>query len=68
MDIIRVSGGENNTILTSKLDIKKLRDFQCLDYSETDKEYKPLPPRFDCNKVKLRGSCPNDDSQDTRNE
>lgn len=60
MDLIRVSGGENNTILTSKLNIKKLRDFQCLDYSETDKEFKPTPPGFNCNKVKLRGSCPKD--------
>jgi hypothetical protein len=60
MDLIRVSGGDNNTILTSKLNIKKLRDFQCLDYSETDKEFKPTPPGFDCDKVKLRGSCPKD--------
>jgi hypothetical protein len=60
MDLIRVSGGENNTILTSKLNIKKLRDFQCLDYSETDKEFKPTPPGFDCDKVKARGRCPKD--------
>ncbi len=60
MDLVRVSGGENNTILTSKLNIKKLRDFQCLDYSETDKDFKPTPPGFECDKVKLRGTCPKD--------
>lgn len=60
MDILRVSGGDNNTILTAKLEIKKLREFQCLDYSETDKEFKPTPPGFDCDKVKIRGICPDD--------
>jgi len=61
MNILRVSGGENNTILTSKLDIKKIRNFQCLDYSESDKEYKPTPPGFMCERVKLRGCCPKED-------
>jgi len=61
MDVLRVSGGDNNTILTAKLEIKKLREFQCLDYSDTDKEFKPTPPGFDCDRVKLRGTCPNED-------
>ena len=54
MNIIRVSGGENSTILTTNLDINKLRDFQSLGYSETDKSFKPTPPGFDHNKPKKR--------------
>lgn len=58
MDILRVSGGDNNTILTAELDINKLRHFQSLGYSVIDDEFKPTPPGFDREKVKNRGTCP----------
>jgi hypothetical protein len=58
MDILRVSGGDNNTILTAELDINKLRHFQSLGYSAIDDEFKPTPPGFDRRKVKKRGTCP----------
>jgi hypothetical protein len=54
MNIIRVTGGENSTILTTNLDIDKLRDFQSLGYSETDKRFKPTPPGFDHSKPRKR--------------
>jgi len=53
--IIKVKGGENCTILTATLDIKKLREFQFKGYSETDKTFKPTPPGFDHQKVLRRG-------------
>ncbi len=68
MDILRVSGGDDNTILTAELNIGKLRKFQSLDYpaqlvshplaSTDDDRFKPTPPGFNRNKVKKRGSCP----------
>lgn len=54
MNIIRVTGGENSTILTTNLDIYNLRDFQSLGYSETDKRFKPTPPGFDYSKPRTR--------------
>ena len=57
MDILRVSGGSNSTLLTGDLEIKKLREFQNLDFSPNDKAYKPTPPGFDNKKVEVRGKC-----------
>ncbi|MFA4860678.1 reverse transcriptase domain-containing protein [Methanoregula sp.] len=54
MNIIRVTGGENSTILTTDLDIENLRDFQSLDYSETDDRFKPTPPGFNHSKPRMR--------------
>lgn len=51
MNILRVSGGENSTILTASLDISKLRDFQSLGYSETDTTFKPAPPGHNIKRV-----------------
>jgi hypothetical protein len=61
MDILRVSGGDNNTILTAELDINKLRHFQSLGYSITDDDFKPTPPGFNKEKVQKRGTCPNEE-------
>lgn len=58
MDILRVTGGDNKTVLTAKLDIKKLREFQSLEYSEQNKEFKPTPPGFDRENITDRGSGP----------
>jgi hypothetical protein len=54
MNLIRVTGGENSTILTADLDLDKLRDYQSLGYSETDKRFKPTPPGFDHSKPRKR--------------
>jgi hypothetical protein len=63
LNILRVSGGDDPTVLTAELDIQKLREFQLLDYPEqlhhddNDKKFKPNPPGFDKNKIKKRGLC-----------
>lgn len=49
MNPVRVKGGENDTILTMKLDIEALRLFQSQDplYQQPeDKKFKPIPPGF----------------------
>lgn len=53
-DIIRVRGGENSTILTAKISVAKLREFQILKLSSTENkkhDFKPTPPSFDYSKV-----------------
>ena len=53
-NMIRVKGGENETILTAKVSVKKLREFQMLKLSSTENkqhDYKHTPPSFDHKKV-----------------
>lgn len=48
-DIIRTKGGINTTVLVGEIDLKKLRDFQIMEY-ELQKQngtFKPTPPDFD---------------------
>jgi len=48
-NIIRVKGGDNNTILTATLDIGALREFQYLklgDSEHSDYKFKHLPPGY----------------------
>lgn len=47
-DILRLKGGENDTILVGEIDIASLRDFQRESFITTrnDKNFKPLPPNF----------------------
>lgn len=49
MNKVRVKGGDNNIILVSSIDIKKLRDYQKKKYElqKDDRCFKPTPPRFD---------------------
>ena len=54
MNIIQVKGGENCTILVADLDIKKLREFQCLIDPCEYSEFKPLPPGFKRKMIPLR--------------
>jgi hypothetical protein len=58
MNILQVSGGDNNTIITTELDFSKIRHFQSLEYSENDDEFKPTPPGFDRKIVADRSRCP----------
>jgi hypothetical protein len=56
-DIIRVKGGENSAILTAKISVAKLREFQILKLSSTENkmhDFKPTPPNFDHTKVLSR--------------
>lgn len=60
-DILQLKGGENATILTGKLHIKELREFQFVeyelqkDYSEQKPEkFKPTPPDFNKSEVEKR--------------
>jgi len=55
MNILRVSGGENKTILTATINIDKLRDFQVLKYGLGNKQFKPTPAGFNRDKVHSRG-------------
>ncbi len=47
-NIVRVTGGENQTILTATIDIDDLRDFQNLGYplQKQKGEFKPIPADF----------------------
>ncbi len=50
-DIVKIKGGENVTVLTAKIDIKRLREFQSYNYILQDKRkwYKATPPNFKIN-------------------
>jgi hypothetical protein len=52
-DILKLKGGENDTILVGKIDLDKLREFQRKLYISTkdDKSFKPLPPDFNLKDV-----------------
>lgn len=47
-DILKLKGGENDTILVGEIDIDELREFQRKLYITTkdDRRFKPLPPDF----------------------
>ncbi|RZK65375.1 MAG: hypothetical protein EOO85_28400 [Pedobacter sp.] len=47
-DILKLKGGENDTILVGEIDLDALREFQRNLYITTkdDKRFKPLPPDF----------------------
>jgi hypothetical protein len=51
MEKIYVKGGENNTILTTTLDIKVLRKFQYQTFPLENDIFKPLPPGYENNKI-----------------
>lgn len=55
-DILKLKGGENDTILVGKIDLNGLREFQRQQYVTTkdDKSFKPLPPDFSLNDVLKR--------------
>lgn len=59
-NILQISGGINDTVLIGEIDVASLREFQCLDYNlqMTDKRFKPLPPEFNRNNVKVRCNLP----------
>ncbi|MEI6707080.1 MAG: RNA-directed DNA polymerase [Methylococcales bacterium] len=52
--MIYVKGGENTCILTTKLDIKALREFQFKSKSTDKDKFKPLPPGYDSEAVLKR--------------
>lgn len=56
LDILRLKGGLNDSILVADIDLKKLREFQRKTFEITNqyKEYKPLPPDYDVNYVLKR--------------
>lgn len=55
-DILRLKGGINDTILVSKIDISKLREYQRKAFimSRDDKNFKPLPPAYELDGVLTR--------------
>lgn len=55
-DILKLKGGENDTILVGKLDINELRNFQRNLYLTTKNHpyLKPLPPNYQLNDVLVR--------------
>jgi hypothetical protein len=52
--MLYVKGGENSCVLTTKLDIKALRDFQYKSRPETKDYFKHLPPGYDSDSVLKR--------------
>lgn len=55
-DLVRLKGGENDTILTATLKIDDLREFQRKGYGlqKEDDSFKPTPPGFDKTKIDQR--------------
>ncbi|MEC3880311.1 hypothetical protein [Parapedobacter sp. 10938] len=55
-DILKLKGGDNDTILVSEINLKLLREFQRKLYMTTkdDKRFKPLPPEFSLDDVLKR--------------
>ncbi|KDN12184.1 hypothetical protein SALWKB12_1272 [Snodgrassella communis] len=49
--MLYVKGGDNACILTTHLDIKKLREFQYKSKPSAKDEFKHLPPGYDCEAV-----------------
>jgi hypothetical protein len=47
-DYIKIKGGENVSLIIGDLDVRSLRNFQKLSYSEQmeNGEFKPTPPNF----------------------
>ena len=56
IDILRLKGGINDSILITEIDLEKLREFQrkTFDITHEQKEYKPLPPDYEVNNVLRR--------------
>ncbi|CEP87197.1 Reverse transcriptase (RNA-dependent DNA polymerase) [[Clostridium] sordellii] len=59
-NILQITGGENDLVLIAEIDIKSLRDFQkkAHNLQVQDDRFKPVPPGFDYNNVKLRDEVP----------
>jgi hypothetical protein len=56
LDLVKVKGGENATIMVATLDIDELREFQLKEHSGQKDfgVFKPTPPDFDRKAVELR--------------
>jgi len=54
MNIVRVTGGLNSTLLKAKLNLNDLRDFQIKNFDQNDKRFKPTPAGYDREKAKKR--------------
>jgi hypothetical protein len=56
MDLLRLKGGLNDTILIAEIELDGIREFQRKTYEVTKdkREYKPLPPDYDHNFVLKR--------------
>jgi hypothetical protein len=54
MNILRITGGDNDVLIKGMIDINELRQFQLREYDPTDKRYKPTPAGFDRTKVLKR--------------
>jgi hypothetical protein len=52
--VLYVKGGDNTCLLTTKLNIKELRDFQFKSKANSVDKFKPVPPGYDCDSVKKR--------------
>ena len=59
-NILQITGGQNDTFLIGEIDIKKLREFQLKEYNlqQEDKSFKPTPPEFDRDVLRLRMNLP----------
>jgi len=52
--LIYVKGGDNSCILTTQIDIEKLREFQYKSRTSKEEGFKPIPPGFDNEEVLKR--------------
>ena len=54
LNMVRVKGGINTTVLKTKLDISDIRDFQTRLYNENDTRFKPTPAGYSHDKARHR--------------
>lgn len=59
-NILQITGGQNDTLLIGEIDVLKLREFQLQDYNLqlNNKSFKPTPPEFNKNILRLRMNKP----------
>ncbi len=56
MNVVRVSGGENTTLLKARINIRELNDFRCRKPSPVDGRYKPTSAGFEHESIRNRGT------------
>jgi hypothetical protein len=54
MNILRVTGGDNDILIKGSIDINALRQFQLKEYDPLDKRFKPTPAGYNHENVLRR--------------
>lgn len=57
MNILRIKGGENHTLMKTIINFEEIRLFQSKEYDPEDKTFKPAPAGYDNSYARCRGIC-----------